>query len=177
MGSSADLMVEPFGAILLGTAAGVLSVVGYVYIQPFLERTIGYARSRTHTHTHIQPFLGAHDRGTPARGLTSAARTGWRTRAASTTCTRCRASLEASRLRSRPAASVTTCTPHRLTRGHPHTHKHTQGQTHAHRYAGLHALPHTHTLAHTGTPASSNSRSLPGWTSTTEARAEPRWSR
>jgi ammonium transporter Rh len=53
MGSSADLMVEPFGAILLGTAAGVLSVVGYVYIQPFLERTIGYARSHAHTHTHI----------------------------------------------------------------------------------------------------------------------------
>jgi ammonium transporter Rh len=38
--SSADLVIQPWGALLIGTVAGTLSVIGYVYIQPFLERKI-----------------------------------------------------------------------------------------------------------------------------------------
>merc|ERR1712142_1290342 len=41
MGASADFIVQPYGALLIGTVAGILSVVGYVYIQPALERAIG----------------------------------------------------------------------------------------------------------------------------------------
>ena len=41
VGSSADLVIQPWGAILIGILAGTLSVVGYVYITPMLERRIG----------------------------------------------------------------------------------------------------------------------------------------
>merc|ERR1712142_484844 len=41
MGASADFLVQPYGALLIGTLAGIVSVVGYVYIQPALLRTIG----------------------------------------------------------------------------------------------------------------------------------------
>nr|CAB3265567.1 rh type B glycoprotein [Phallusia mammillata] len=40
MGASADLVVHPFGALLIGTAAGILSTLGYRYLQPLLQRTI-----------------------------------------------------------------------------------------------------------------------------------------
>ena len=36
VGSSADLVIQPFGAILIGMAAGFISVFGYVTIQPKL---------------------------------------------------------------------------------------------------------------------------------------------
>ncbi len=36
-----DLVIQPWGAILIGIIAGMLSVVGYVYIQPCLEKKIG----------------------------------------------------------------------------------------------------------------------------------------
>jgi len=41
VGSSSDLVIQPWGAILIGVVAGALSVVGYVYIQPWLEKKIG----------------------------------------------------------------------------------------------------------------------------------------
>ena len=41
VGSSSDLVIEPYGAILIGIAAGVLSVIGYVYVQPKLARIWG----------------------------------------------------------------------------------------------------------------------------------------
>ena len=41
VGSSADLVIQPSGAILIGMLAGTLSVVGYVYIQPALEKHVG----------------------------------------------------------------------------------------------------------------------------------------
>jgi ammonium transporter Rh len=41
VGSSSDLIIHPWGAILIGCAAGMLSVVGYVYIQPWLEKRLG----------------------------------------------------------------------------------------------------------------------------------------
>merc|ERR1719411_167152 len=41
VGSSADLVIQPWGAILIGCIAGTLSVVGYLYITPFLEEKLG----------------------------------------------------------------------------------------------------------------------------------------
>jgi len=41
VGSSSDLVIEPWGALLIGATAGTWSVIGYVYIQPFLLKTIG----------------------------------------------------------------------------------------------------------------------------------------
>ena len=38
VGSSSDLVIEPWGALLIGCCAGVLSVVGYVYVSPYLEQ-------------------------------------------------------------------------------------------------------------------------------------------
>ena len=41
VGSSADLVIQPYGAIIIGLVAGALSVCGYVYVQPFLADKIG----------------------------------------------------------------------------------------------------------------------------------------
>lgn len=41
VGSSADLVIEPGGAITIGIAAGFISTFGFVYISPFLERRFG----------------------------------------------------------------------------------------------------------------------------------------
>lgn len=41
VGSSARLAMTPFGALFLGVLAGVVSVYGYVYSTPMLEKTIG----------------------------------------------------------------------------------------------------------------------------------------
>lgn len=41
VGSSADLVIEPWAALLIGFIAGLVSVVGYVFIGPFLHRSIG----------------------------------------------------------------------------------------------------------------------------------------
>jgi len=41
VGSFANLRINPIGALLTGFVAGILSTIGYIYIQPFLERKIG----------------------------------------------------------------------------------------------------------------------------------------
>jgi len=41
VGSSSDLVIQPWGALLIGFCAGMLSVIGYVYISPWLEEKIG----------------------------------------------------------------------------------------------------------------------------------------
>jgi len=38
IGTSADLLVQPFAAIIIGAFAGIVSVAGYVYLTPFLEK-------------------------------------------------------------------------------------------------------------------------------------------
>lgn len=40
VGSSADLVIEPFGALIIGFVAGSLSVYGYVKITPWLEKKL-----------------------------------------------------------------------------------------------------------------------------------------
>jgi ammonium transporter Rh len=41
VGSSSDLVIQPFGALIVGLVAGLVSVVGYEKIQPWLARTTG----------------------------------------------------------------------------------------------------------------------------------------
>jgi ammonium transporter Rh len=41
VGSSADLVIQPWGAVLVGTLAGCLSVYGYVVISPWMEGKFG----------------------------------------------------------------------------------------------------------------------------------------
>ena len=41
VGSSSDLVFHPHGAICIGIAAGWLSVLGYVYLTPYLEKNYG----------------------------------------------------------------------------------------------------------------------------------------
>ena len=40
MGANADIIAEPYGAMLAGFIAGCVSGLGYAYIQPFLARKI-----------------------------------------------------------------------------------------------------------------------------------------
>lgn len=40
VGSSSDLLVGPGGSILIGTIAGVISVLGYEYLSPWMERAL-----------------------------------------------------------------------------------------------------------------------------------------
>jgi len=40
IGTSANLMIQPFGAMIVGSVAGVISVVGYKYITPFMARKL-----------------------------------------------------------------------------------------------------------------------------------------
>jgi len=41
VGAVADLMIKPYGALVIGSLAGLLSTVGYIYITPMLQRKIG----------------------------------------------------------------------------------------------------------------------------------------
>jgi ammonium transporter Rh len=41
VGSSADLVIEPCGALVIGAIAGSASVAGYYYLSPFMERKFG----------------------------------------------------------------------------------------------------------------------------------------
>lgn len=53
IGSSANLMVQPFGAIIIGSIAGIVSVIGYRYLQPFLLR-----KARLHDTCGVQNLHG-----------------------------------------------------------------------------------------------------------------------
>lgn len=41
IGSSADLVIGPYAALLVGSLSGIISVCGYKYISPYLERNFG----------------------------------------------------------------------------------------------------------------------------------------
>lgn len=40
IGCNADIIVQPFGAMLVGFVAGTISSFGYAYLSKFLQRTI-----------------------------------------------------------------------------------------------------------------------------------------
>jgi ammonium transporter Rh len=41
VGSSSDLVIEPWGALFIGSIAGFISVFGYIYISPYLSKKFG----------------------------------------------------------------------------------------------------------------------------------------
>lgn len=41
IGTAADMMIHPFGAMIVGSIAGVVSVLGYRFLTPFLHRKFG----------------------------------------------------------------------------------------------------------------------------------------
>lgn len=41
MGSSANLITTPYGALIVGSVAGIVSTLGYVYLTPLLNKKIG----------------------------------------------------------------------------------------------------------------------------------------
>lgn len=41
IGTMADMIIEPWAALLVGTLAGILSVIGYRYVTPFLTNRLG----------------------------------------------------------------------------------------------------------------------------------------
>jgi len=41
IGTAADMMIHPFGAMIVGSIAGVVSVLGYRFLTPFLHRKLG----------------------------------------------------------------------------------------------------------------------------------------
>eukprot|EP00004_Rigifila_ramosa_P011625 TRINITY_DN2490_c0_g1_i5.p2 TRINITY_DN2490_c0_g1~~TRINITY_DN2490_c0_g1_i5.p2 ORF type:complete len:502 (-),score=122.93 TRINITY_DN2490_c0_g1_i5:144-1649(-) len=57
VGSASDLVLSPGGAFSTGLAAGVLSVIGYIYIMPFLQRTISLHDSCGVHNLHGMPGL------------------------------------------------------------------------------------------------------------------------
>lgn len=57
MGAACSLSLTPGGAIVVGTAAGVLSVCGYVYTTPFLDRIIGLGDTCGINNLHGMPAV------------------------------------------------------------------------------------------------------------------------
>lgn len=59
VGTSADMMIEPYGACLIGAIAGVVSVVGYKYITPFLSSKLKIHDTCGVNNLHGMPALMA----------------------------------------------------------------------------------------------------------------------
>ena len=38
IGTVADMPIQPFGAILIGSLAGIVSTLGFEYVQPLMKR-------------------------------------------------------------------------------------------------------------------------------------------
>jgi len=57
VGSSADLIINPWGAFLIGLVAGTISTFGFVYLTPFLERNIGLCDTCGVHNLHGMPGL------------------------------------------------------------------------------------------------------------------------
>eukprot|EP00045_Choanoeca_perplexa_P008934 m.84290 g.84290 ORF g.84290 m.84290 type:complete len:482 (-) comp14682_c0_seq4:146-1591(-) len=57
VGSSADLIIEPWGAALIGFIAGLVSVAGYVYLSDILDRRLGMHDTAGVHNLHGMPGL------------------------------------------------------------------------------------------------------------------------
>jgi ammonium transporter Rh len=69
VGSSADLVIQPAGALAIGTIAGLLSVVGYVYLQPWLEENYGLHDTCGVNNLHGMPGIMGGVAGAISSGL------------------------------------------------------------------------------------------------------------
>ena len=59
VGSSADLVIAPYGALIIGMVSGVVSVVGYIHIQPLLESLNIFDTCGVHNLHGIPGIIGA----------------------------------------------------------------------------------------------------------------------
>ncbi|KAM6202409.1 LOW QUALITY PROTEIN: ammonium transporter Rh type C [Rhynchocyon petersi] len=50
VGTAAEMMLMPYGSLIIGFLSGIISTLGFVYLTPFLE-----------THLHIQDTCGIHN--------------------------------------------------------------------------------------------------------------------
>jgi ammonium transporter Rh len=69
MGSAADMLLSPGAAVTIGSIAGTLSVIGYVYVQPFLESKIGFHDTCGVNNLHGMPSILGALSGTIASSL------------------------------------------------------------------------------------------------------------
>lgn len=59
-GAIANMFIQPYGAMLVGSAAGLISTLGFNFLSPFLDRTIGLKDTCGILNLHCIPgFLGA----------------------------------------------------------------------------------------------------------------------
>jgi len=60
VGATANLMIRPWGALLIGSLAGTVSVLGFAFVQAFLERTVGlYDTAGIHNLHGMPSIIGA----------------------------------------------------------------------------------------------------------------------
>ncbi|XP_068209404.1 ammonium transporter Rh type A-like [Palaemon carinicauda] len=57
IGSVADLMIQPWGALCIGCTAGLVATLGYIYLQPWLVKKIGLHDSCGVHNLHGMPGL------------------------------------------------------------------------------------------------------------------------
>ncbi|XP_038065645.1 ammonium transporter Rh type B-like isoform X2 [Patiria miniata] len=69
VGTSADLMIQPWGAILIGVIAAMLSVLGFKYIQSFLTRWLKIHDTCGVNNLHGMPGILAAIAGAVVAGL------------------------------------------------------------------------------------------------------------
>ncbi|KAL5019942.1 hypothetical protein ScPMuIL_002834 [Solemya velum] len=69
VGTTADMMIEPYGALLIGSLAGFLSTVGYKYITPFLNTKLRVHDTCGVNNLHGMPAIFAGIAGAVASSL------------------------------------------------------------------------------------------------------------
>jgi len=67
IGSAANLMVGPGGALAVGLAAGLLSTLGYAYVMPFLEAKIGLRDTCGVHNLHGMPGVVSLSKSNPSQ--------------------------------------------------------------------------------------------------------------
>lgn len=59
MGAAADLIAQPYEAMICGWCIGALSAIGYIYIGPWLKKTINLNDTCGIHNLHAMPgFMG-----------------------------------------------------------------------------------------------------------------------
>jgi hypothetical protein len=115
-GAAADMYTEPAGALAIGTFAGLVSVAGYYYLTPLLQRRIGLLDTCGIHNLHGMPGII----GAVASAIVARVRVCWACWAstASTACRACCASAVSTACRAcrtcRACWACTACTVYRV---------------------------------------------------------------
>lgn len=51
VGAIADMMIKPFGAMIVGSVAGVISTLGYQFVTPYLNKNFLHDTCMLYLHT------------------------------------------------------------------------------------------------------------------------------